>query len=150
MISNPTIKNDVLDLYRKASAGNREAYEFLIAFDKYFEHVHSISINPSTANGLIDLFAQTNLVYSLPFYARHGSELRLVIEKVFGGLADSVALKGGSEEWQRAWGATSDLGLSDVVVAVAAIAGGYSNSRSLSLRVKELLWASRDFVGEKG
>lgn len=72
-----------LELFEKASGGNKEALQFLNAVYDHFAAMHKfIDEKKQDPHEFIALMAKTNQCFSLPFYVRHADALQLSVLRV--------------------------------------------------------------------
>lgn len=68
------------ELFEKASGGNKEALQFLCAVNRHFDQVHQfIAQEKQDPHEFIALMANTNRVFSFPFYQRYAEQLRVPV-----------------------------------------------------------------------
>ena len=146
MKSNPLVGLKVSKIYELAAGKNFDALNFLNAFDLYFEEIERFVSSPrQDESGFIKILAQTNIIYSMPFYVSNAHLLQVPVVQLFNELADSIAFKTSTEQWKRSMSQFCGIGLSNVVISIALICGGFELCRQISPQVKELfLSASGD------
>lgn len=80
------------ELFKKASGGNKEALRFLTAVYEHFDKMHTFIVEKrQNPHDFIALMAETNLVFSLPFYSKHAHELHVSVWRVVQGLGKEVS-----------------------------------------------------------
>ena len=80
------------ELFERASGGNKEAIQFLSAAYEHFDKMHEfIKEGRKDNHEFIALMANTNKVFSLPFYVKHSSELHISVLRVVHLLASEVS-----------------------------------------------------------
>jgi hypothetical protein len=141
---NTEIKNQALDLFKKASGGDAEALIFIVRFDEYMDDVTEfVCRGPYNPTVFLKLLARTNVLYSLSFYVKHAPFLQLHVNQVLMGLADGLDGQNSHEEWRRNWSEVSKLAFVELILAIATIKLGFNGARELSYALRHLAWASR-------
>ena len=135
-------KAEVEKLFAAASGGDRDAYNFLLAFDLYVEEIEALLQAPSNHTEFIRLLAKTSSIYTLPFYVRNAPMLQLTITEALQGMLESQTVKGG-EPWLVQWAEYSGAAMARVVMAVAMVKIGFEKASELRQTVRELAWATR-------
>lgn len=131
------------ELFRKASGGDIAAYSWLCEMDVYIEKIQEfLDSRSNDPHQLIALFAATNLIYSMPFYSGNAQALRVSVIALLHEISDSIAWANHHETWKKRWSENSKLSFTSIVVAVATMKIGFVAAREISVRLKELAWAS--------
>jgi phytoene/squalene synthetase len=125
----------------EVSKEDRQAAEFITAWNGYCHSVDDLVDEPSSAETKLKTHQEALKVYSSPFFVRHAERLWPVIDMVVHMYADSVLLQEPNDAVERAlWDHLRQAPL-NVVVAVADICGGWNHARSVSLRIRKDGWA---------
>lgn len=76
-----------LELFERASGGNKEAVQFLNAVYDHFAAMHKfIDEKKQDPHEFIALMAKTNQCFSMPFYVRNAEALQISVLRVVNGL----------------------------------------------------------------
>lgn len=80
------------ELFKTASGDNQEALRFLTAVYEHFDRMHKFIVEKRTnPHDFIDLMAETNQVFSMPFYVKNASQLHVSVWRVVQGLGKEVS-----------------------------------------------------------
>ena len=136
---------EIFKLYEQAANGNADALLFLMAFHVYCHAIDDLIDGDleKSAENILDILMQANVLYSTPFYQAHSIRLGGIIASITNTYADSVAWEKSDEPWKKSVADVIRQCGNDMVLAVAAITSGYRGMRNLSLRLREFAYKNQ-------
>jgi hypothetical protein len=129
-------------LLQRICCGQPDAMDFLAHY--WSPYVHEIDDfmdgDRTDKRDLLKTFARAAMLYSHPFYLKHLTALRAVVLNVTVTYADSVDWEKSNEGWKRDWADHNRHAGMDMVLAVAAICGGYEHAFAISQEQRAICW----------
>ena len=134
------------ELLLRATRGDEAAFTYLVLFNQYSHTIDDIIDDgrdgkPMDAERVIGAFMQCAHVHSHPFYVRHAAHLHPVMLMVANAYADSVAWEKSDQDGPRTMADVLRCAGNEMVLAVAAICGGWAHMRSLSAELRMGSWS---------
>lgn len=121
--------------------GNESAAEFLRLWRSFVHGIDDIIdgdiVEPE---GVLRVFMQAAFVYSHPFFLNNLRELRQLAVNCTNAYADSVMWEKSPEAWKRNFSDHYRHFGAEMVLAIAAICGGYDHMREVSKKLREICW----------
>lgn len=128
-------------LYQRAANGDPQAFAFLDEWNKYSHAIDDfIDQDLRDPSRFLEILAQANLLYSMPFYVRHAFALHCIVAQVTNHYAVSIKWAQGQEDWQRQWADRLRFAGNEMVGVVAYITGGWALQQEIWPALQELAW----------
>ena len=137
--------HDIINLYAEVCSGNTDAFLFVCLWAVYVHAIDDIidgEKHMQSAESILEVFAQANILFTQPFYRQHAEELQMVVMKATNAYADSVALEKSADKGLRKMADVLRFAGNEMLFAVALICGGFQHMSQLSPRIREMSWAA--------
>lgn len=122
------------------TCNNPQAREFLILWREYVHQIDDlIDGDAKGPEPMLNTFMLAAFVYTTPFFQAHMPALRQIAVNCTNAYADSVAWEK-ADGWKAQWADHYRHFASEMVLAVAAICGGYQHMRKISPLIREMGW----------
>jgi hypothetical protein len=132
---------ELLEQYSEVCCGNRDAERFIAQWNLFVHGIDDIiDTGNASAEEIISVFAQANVVYSQQFYRDHYLTLQPVILLITNAYADSVLWEKRGTEGQKKMADVLRFAGNEILFAVALICGGYQHMRSVSAGIRDKSW----------
>ena len=125
----------------RAGRGNPEAIDFIWRWSLYCHAIDDIIDEPTTPEFRLQTFVQALEVYTHSYFRKHEAQLKPLVYLVTNQYADSVAWEHHAEDWKRGYSEWARHAGAELVLAVAAIEGGYPHMRAISLELRTVNFA---------
>jgi hypothetical protein len=122
------------------SKGNAEAVDFLTRWGAYVHGIDDLIDEVSDNEFKISLFARAIEIYTHPFFLKNIIALRQVALHANNLYADSVACEKSEVKWEKDFADWARHSPTEMVLAVANIAGGYDHMRAVSMEMRKLCY----------
>jgi hypothetical protein len=134
--------------FQRICLGQPEAMDFLLRWTAYVHAIDDIEDEKTTSEFRLAAFIQAVELYTCPFFLRHSAALKQVVLNCTNIYADSLAWEKSEDKWKRDFSNWARHGGTEMVLAVAAIVGGYAHMRRVSLEIREQNYCTHH--GEEG
>lgn len=132
-----------LELYKAAAGNYPEAYAFLCLFGNYCHAIDDLidKGEPDEA-GLLRALVTGNILYSSPFWTRHGETLGSIVRVVTIQYLQSVRHAHSPETWKRNWADVTRFCGNQMVLAIAALpeCGNYDSAVKVAEALMDNSW----------
>lgn len=126
---------------QRCCKGNQEAMHWLLLWRRYVHEIDDLVDGDRRGpECLLATFALAIELYSHPFYLKNISGLRQMALNVTNCYADSVAWEHSPTGYQRDWADHARHAGAEMVLAVAAICGGYDHMRAISPELRAICY----------
>jgi hypothetical protein len=140
-------------MYDEVACGNADALKFIFHWNLYCHGIDDIvdgSLAMRDPEQVVGLFAEANLLYTLPFYRANWERLQSVVMLITNAYADSVMWEDSYDKGQRTMADVLRFAGNEMLFAVALICGGYQHMRRVSAKLRNQSWQDHhDQHGEK-
>ena len=120
----------------RACLNQPEAIDFVWRWANYVHAIDDIEDEVTTPEFRLGTFIQALEVFTSPFFRRHEAALKPLVYLITNQYADSVKWEKSKEPWQREYSEWARHSGAEMVLAVAAIVGGYQHMRAISLELR--------------
>lgn len=133
--------SDTIDgqLMLQCARGDAQAADWLMHWLAYVHDIDDVEDGDMRGTEFrLGILIRALQLYTHPFFRQHEAALRQLVINITNAYADSVAGERSGEEWERAMADVQRHAGVEMVLAVAAICGGWQHVRSVSRRLREL------------
>jgi len=122
----------------QAANGNPLAAEFIGRWLCYFRSIEKLAqMEQCEPEKFLNVLAETNLVYSCPYYTQNAAFLTTSVAQMLNDFGDCLAWRAAGEDWQKRMAETFYHAGETMVLQVAVLEGGFSLMRAISPRLRE-------------
>lgn len=124
----------------RVTCGNESASDFLRLWSLYVHGIDDVIDEPKGPEATLETFMLAAFVYTHPFFLANVLSLRQIAVNCTNAYADTVMWERSNEAWRRSFSDHYRHFGAEMVIAVAAICGGYRHARSISPALREICW----------
>jgi len=133
---------------KRVTCGNDSAADFLKHWSAYVHGIDDIIDESPGPESILETFMLAAFVYTHPFFVANMVQLRQIAVNCTNAYADTVMWEKSDEAWRKNFSDHYRHFGAEMVIAVAALCGGYHHARMISPALRELCW--REHHNEKG
>jgi len=120
--------------------GNPEAIDFINRWSNYVHAIDDIIDEDKSPDFIVSTFARAIEIHTHPFWLKNLTVLKQVELQANNIYCDTVICEKSDEKWKQHFADWGRHGATEMVLAVAAIVGGYEHMRSISLEMRKLCY----------
>lgn len=124
----------------RVTCGNESAADFLKHWSAYVHGIDDIIDEDVSNEAILETFMLAAFVYTHPFFVANLMALRQIAINCTNAYADTVAWEKSEEAWKQNFSDHYRHFGAEMVVAVAALCGGYRHARQVSPTLREICW----------